>query len=429
MMDNLILYLIVLKLLMLFAGFPIAFSAIFISMLYIFIEGIPLSLVVQKISFSMANFTLLAIPLFMLAGKITTASGISDKIFDFALRVVGRIPGGLGHVNIASSLIFSGMSGSALADVAGLGEIEYKAMTRKGYDPDFSVGVTLASSALGPILPPSLPMVIFGVASGVSITGMFVGGILPAFFIAAALMFYVFIIGKRNGYVDRSWDGWIALARSFFNALPALLTPVLIVGGMLSGVFSATEAATAAVLWILFASFVIYRRLSLKGLYAVMYESVTETSRLLYLIACGLLLGWVLTDAHLPQMITSWTSTTFDSSWAFFLFVIILLLVLGAIIENAILILVLAPMLTPVALDQFGIQPIHFGVCVVFAIMLGQFTPPIGLSLFVMRGITGWSLGRVSLAVAPFLIPLIFSLMMMVLFPAITMTVPRAFGL
>lgn len=428
-MDNLILYLIALKLLMLFLGFPIAFSAIFISMLYIFLEGIPLSIVAQKISFSMANFTLLAIPLFMLAGKITTASGISDKIFDVALRAVDRVPGGLGHVNIASSLIFSGMSGSALADVAGLGEIEYKAMTRKGYDPDFSVGVTLASSALGPILPPSLPMVIFGVASGVSITGMFVGGILPAFFITAALMTYVFIIGKRKGYVDHSWDGWLALARAVFNALPALLTPVLIVGGMLSGIFSATEAATAAVLWILFASFVIYRRLSLKALYAVMYESVIDTSRLLFLIACGLLLGWVLTDAHLPQTITAWTSATFSSAWMFFLFVIVLLLVLGAIIENAILILVLAPMLTPVALNQFGIEPVHFGVCVVFAIMLGQFTPPIGLSLFVMRGITGWRLGRVSMAVAPFLIPLIFSLLAMVLFPAITMTLPRAFGL
>ena len=428
-MDNLILYLLALKLILLFAGFPIAFSAILVSMLYLFVEGIPLSLVAQKISFSMANFTLLAIPLFMLAGKITTASGISDKIFDFALRIVGRIPGGLGHVNIASSLIFSGMSGSALADVAGLGEIEYKAMTRKGYDPDFSVGVTLASSALGPMLPPSLPMVIFGVASGVSITGMFVGGILPAFLIAGALMVYVYFIGKRDGYVDNSWDGWTNFARAFFGALPALLTPVLIVGGMLSGVFSATEAATAAVLWILFVSFVIYRRLSLKGLYAVLYGSVTETSRLLYLIATALLLGWVLTDAHLPQMITEWSSTTFSSGWTFMLFVILLMLLLGAIIENAILILILAPMLTPIAIGQFGIDPIHFGVCVVFSIMLGQFTPPIGLSLFVMRGITGWKLSRVSLAVAPFLIPLIISLVIMVLFPAIIMTLPRAFGL
>jgi len=204
---------------------------------------------------------------------------------------------------------------------------------------------------------------------------------------------------------------------------------VLIVGGMLSGVFSATEAATAAVLWILFVSFVIYRRLSLKGLYAVLYESVTETSRLLYLIATALLLGWVLTDAHLPQMITEWSSTTFSSGWTFMLFVILLMLLLGAIIENAILILILAPMLTPIAIGQFGIDPIHFGVCVVFSIMLGQFTPPIGLSLFVMRGITGWKLSRVSLAVAPFLIPLIISLVIMVLFPAIIMTLPRAFGL
>ena len=428
-MTDLILYLLLLKMVLLLAGFPIAFSAILVSVAYILIEGLPLSLVAQKVSFSLASFTLLAIPLFMFAGKITTASGISDRIFDFAVRLVGRIPGGLGHVNVGSSLIFSGMSGSALADVAGLGEIEYKAMTRKGYDPDFSAGITLASSALGPILPPSLPMVLFGAASGVSITGLFLGGILPAFLIALALMIYVFLVGWRNDYVDHSWDGWLRLASAFIGALPALATPVIIVGGMTLGVFSATEAAAAAVIYVLLITTLVYRDLTWRTLYNVLYDTVIESSRLLFLIATALLLGWVLTDAELPQAIAGIASGHIDSAGGFMFAAMLTFLILGAIIENAILMLILAPMLTPIAAQQFGIDPIHFGVCSVFAIMLGQFTPPIGLSLFVMRGITRFSLARVSLAVAPFLIPLILSLAIMAAVPSLVLAIPRALGM
>lgn len=423
-----IIVLIAVKILAIVLGFPVAYSAIFFSLLFIFYEGVPLSLAVSQIGMAMNSFTWLAIPMFMLAGKLMTASGIADRIFDFASKLVGRVPGGLGHVNIVSSFVFAGMSGSLLADVAGLGEIEYKAMRRKGYDADFTIGVTLASSATGPILPPSLPMVLFGVAANVSITGLFLGGILPAFLIAACLMVYVFIVGVRRNYYGEPWEGWSILLVVTLRALPPLLTPVIIVGGMTLGIFSPTEAATVAVFYALIIAGVVYRELSLEAFLAVLRATVISTSQLLFVVASALLFAWVLTIAEVPQSIAEYIADNFEQRWTFFLAVIVLMLVLGAIIENAILMLVLAPMLMPIAQNQFGIDPIHFGVCIVFNIMIGQFTPPIGLALFVMRNITGFSLGRVSLAVLPFLIPLLAALLIMAFVPAVVLTVPRAMG-
>ncbi|MEO1017853.1 MAG: TRAP transporter large permease [Pseudomonadota bacterium] len=426
--DTFILALLGFKLVLLFIGFPIAFSAILISLIYILAAGLPLSLAAQKVSFTVANFTLLAIPLFMFAGKLMTASGISDRIFDFAQKLVGRVPGGLGHVNVVSSLIFAGMSGSALADVAGLGEIEYKAMTRKGYDPDFTVGVTLSSSAIGPILPPSLPMVLYGVASGTSITGLFLGGVLPGLLIALMLMMFVFVIGLRRGYRIDIWEGWRALLIAFIRALPPLFTPVIIVGGMAAGIFSPTEAATVTVLYALFIAVIVYRELNWRGFATVVYEVVISTSKLLFIIATALLLGWILTVEQVPQRIAEFTATTITDPTTFWISVLALMLVLGAIIENAMLLLILAPMLAPIAESQFGIDPIQFGVCMVFSVMIGQYTPPIGLSLFVMRGITGFSLGRVSWAVAPFLLPLVLSLLVMAMVPSIILSIPKSLG-
>lgn len=426
--ETFILLLLALKLVAITLGLPVAYSAIFFSVVFLIYEGVPISLAVSQIGSAMNSFTWLAIPMFMLAGKLMTASGIADRIFDFAAKLVGRIPGGLGHVNIVSSFVFAGMSGSLLADVAGLGEIEYKAMRKKGYDPDFTVGITLASSATGPILPPSLPMVLFGVAANVSITGLFLGGILPAFLIAACLMLYVTIVGIRRGYYGEAWQGWCILLIATFRAIPPLLTPVIIVGGMTLGIFSPTEAATVAVFYALVIAGLVYRELSLDAFLDVLRETVISTSQLLFIVASALLFAWVLTVAEVPQSIAAFISANFETRGAFFLAVIFMMLVLGAIIENAILMLVLAPMLMPIAQNQFGIDPIHFGVVIVFNIMIGQFTPPIGLALFVMRNITGFGLGRISLAVLPFLIPLIGALLIMAFFPAVVLTIPRSLG-
>jgi len=427
--DLLLLGLIAASLFLIFLGQAVAVALGLVAVVYLWTQGFPISFAVHELGASIQNFTILAIPLFMLAGHLMNAAKITDRIYDFANLLVGRIPGGLGHVNIVGSLIFAGMSGSVLADIAGLGRMEHKSMTDKGYDSDFATGITLTSAVVGPILPPSVPMVLFGLIAEVSITGLFLGGILPAFLIAFTLMVYVFFVGRRHGYysADASWSLG-RLGTAFLRAFPPLLTPVIIVGGMTLGVFSPTEAAVVAVLYALFLAIAVYRDLDWAAFTEASREVVISTTRLLFVIAMALLFGWVLSVGQLPQQLASWMGTTFSSAWAFLLLLNIALLVLGAIIENAILLLILAPMMVPIAQQNFGIDPLHLGVVMVFNIMIGQFTPPMGMSLFIMRDITGHSLGRISLAVAPFLIPLIVALFILTYVPQVVLALPRALG-
>lgn len=427
-LDFFILGLLAASLVVIFLGFPVAFALGFCSLIYLWVEGFPLTIVAQKLAFSIEGFALLAIPLFMLAGALMNAARITDRIFDFANLAVGRIPGGLGHVNILASLIFAGMSGSVLADVAGLGRMELRAMERQGYEKRFAVGITLASSVIGPILPPSVPMVLFGILAEVSVVGLFLGGVMPALVITICLMVYVFIIGRRRGYYSSEWPALGALLRAFIKAFPPLLTPVIIVGGMTLGIFSPTEAATVAVLYALFLSAIVYRDLGLVTFLNVIRETVLSTSKLLFIITNALLFGWVLTVGDVPQQIAEVSATWFESPWMFLLMVNIVLLILGALIENAILLFILGPMLLPVAVGTYGIDPLHFGVIVVLNIMIGQYTPPMGLSLFIMRDISGLSLGQVSWAVAPFLLPLIAGLMIVTYFPMVVLWLPRLLG-
>ncbi len=427
-LDFFILGLLAASLVVIFLGFPVAFALGFCSLIYLWVEGFPLTIVAQKLAFSIEGFALLAIPLFMLAGALMNAARITDRIFDFANLAVGRIPGGLGHVNILASLIFAGMSGSVLADVAGLGRMELRAMERQGYEKRFAVGITLASSVIGPILPPSVPMVLFGILAEVSVVGLFLGGVMPALVITICLMVYVFIIGRRRGYYSSEWPALGALLRAFIKAFPPLLTPVIIVGGMTLGIFSPTEAATVAVLYALFLSAIVYRDLGLVTFLNVIRETVLSTSKLLFIITNALLFGWVLTVGDVPQQIAEVSATWFESPWMFLLMVNIVLLILGALIENAILLFILGPMLLPVAVGTYGIDPLHFGVIVVLNIMIGQYTPPMGLSLFIMRDISGLTLGQVSWAVAPFLLPLIAGLMIVTYFPMVVLWLPRLLG-
>lgn len=426
-LDYFCLSLSVISVVIISLGFPIAYAMTICAMVFILANGMPISFMVHELALSLNSFTMLSIPLFMFAGKLMTESGIADRIFDFANRVVGKVPGGLGHVNVLSSLIFAGMSGSTLADVAGLGEIEYKAMLHKGYDPNFTMGVTLASAAIGPILPPSLPMVLFGVAADVSITGLFLGGVLPGFLIALSLMIYVYIVGKRRGYYS-VWEGWRLLLQAFIKALPPLLTPVIIVGGMAIGMFSPTEAATVSVLYALLITVVVYRELKWPAFIKVIREVAMSSTRLLFVITSAMLFGWVMTVGEIPQQIAHIMNGSIKSPAMFMLVCLIVNLILGAILENAIPLLILAPMLITIAEKQYGFDPVHFGVVMVFNIMIGQFTPPIGLSLFVMRDIAHKPLSQVFYSVAPFLIPLIGSLLIMAYFPWVVTCVPRMFG-
>lgn len=421
--------LVVASLVLVLAGYQLAFALGGLSILYLWWNDFPLSLAVIELGGSLLNFTMLAIPLFMLAGSLMNAGRITDRIFAFAKLLVGRIPGGLGHVNIIASLVFAGMSGSVLADVAGLGRMEYKAMRDDGYQKDFAIGVTLSSAAIGPILPPSVPMVLFGLVAEVSITGLFLGGILPAFIITGFLMLYVYWVGRRQGYYSRDmiWSfGRLGLA--FLKALPPLLTPVLIVGGMVLGIFSPTEAAVVAVLYALFLAVIVYRDLGLDLFFEVSRDVVIMSTRLLFVIAMSLLFGWVLSVGRIPQELAGWIAGTFDQRWAFLLLMIVVILFLGAIIADAILLLILAPMIVPIAVANYGMDPLHLGVVMVFTIMIGQFTPPMGMSLFIMRDITGLPFTRVCWAVLPFLLPLVAALLVMAFVPSVVLIIPRALG-
>jgi tripartite ATP-independent transporter DctM subunit len=426
--DAGLLWLILASLILIFLGLPVAFSLATCAFAYLWLNGFPLSVGAQELGFTLENFTFLAIPLFMAAGMTMNAGKITDRIFEFANVLVGRIPGGLGHVNVFASLVFAGMSGSVLADVAGLGSMEVKAMRQKGYDTNFAVGITLASSAIGPILPPSIPMVLFGVIADVSITGLFLGGVVPGLLIALCLMIYIFFVALKRNYYSTKWVGWTVVGVAALIAVPALLTPVIIVGGMAMGIFSPTEAATVAAVYALFLAAIVYRDLSWKQFLKILEDTALSTAKLMFIIASAMLFGWALTVGELPQALSEFLVSTFQEKWSFLLAVLVVLLVLGAIIENAILLLILAPMLLPIAQQAYGMDPVHLGVVMVFAIMIGQYTPPMGLSLFVMRDVAQLSLGRVSIAVAPFLIPLIGALLIMAFFPGIVLWLPRLLG-
>mgnify|MGYP001180321563 CR=1 FL=1 len=421
--------LILVSLILVLGGYALAFALGGLSIIYLWWNSFPLSFAVLELGGSLQNFTMLAIPLFMLSGALMNAGRITDRIFKFAKLLVGRIPGGLGHVNIFASLVFAGMSGSVLADVAGLGRMEYKAMRDENYEENFAIGVTLASAAIGPILPPSVPMVLFGLVAEVSITGLFLGGILPAFVITGCLMGYVYLVGRKYGYysADQLFSPGKLLA-AFANALPPLLTPVLIVGGMVLGIFSPTEAAVVAVLYALFLAAIVYRDLGLNTFFDVSREVVIATTRLLFVIAMSLLFGWVLSVGRMPQELASWIGNTFDQQWAFLLLLMAVIIFLGAIVADAIILLILAPMIVPIAVANYGMDPLHLGVVMVFTIMIGQFTPPMGMSLFIMRDITGLPFTRVCLAVAPFLLPLIAALLAMAFIPQLVLLIPRALG-
>jgi len=418
---------VIMSLILIMLGMPIVWVLGSLSAFYVVLEGLPLSILAHKVASSAATYPMLAVPLFMFAGKIMNSSGITNRIFNFADNVVGHIPGGLGHVNVIASLIFAGMSGSPVADVAGLGEVEIKAMRERNYDMEFSTGITMSSAVIGPILPPSVPMVLLGVMAELSITGLFLGGFLPAFLIAIFMMSYIFFYAKGKQYALSKRPTLGVFLKNFVKATPPILTPFIIVGGMTLGVFSPTEAATVAVLYSLFLGAVVYRELTMKKFSDLLKEVVVSTARLMIVIASALLFGWVLVIENVPQQTAEFLVTISGQTWVVLMIINVVLLILGAIIENIILLLILVPMLVP-AMTQMGVDPIHFGVIMVFNIMVGQLTPPMGLSLYVAQDITGMPFDRVCRAVIPFYIPILIALLVVTYVPSIVLFVPRLFG-
>lgn len=409
---------------MIIMGIPVGIALAGASAIFIFLDGrIPDVVVIHRMVNGVDSFPLLAVPFFILAGNLMNTSGITERIFDFARAIVGWMRGGLGHVNIGASVIFAGMSGAAVADAGGLGAVEIKAMRDAKYDPGFSVGVTAASSTIGPIIPPSLPMVIYGVIAGASIGQLFAAGLIPGVLMAISLMALVTWYAYKRGYPrDQSFKIsilWITFRRAFLS----LLTPVIIVGGILSGIFTPTEAAIGACAWALFLGLFVYRSLSLKRFLRVSFDTIETTASVLFIVAAASIFAWILTSNRVPEHFASLILTVSENPIIVLLLINLILLVVGCFMETVAAITILVPVLLPIAM-QMGVDPVHFGVIMVLNLMIGLLTPPVGMVLYVLSRVSKVPFERCMAATMPFLVPLVIVLLMVTFIPAMTMWLP-----
>lgn len=386
-------------------------------------DGIPYSIIAQRMVYGVNSFPLLAIPFFILAGKIMNSGGITDRIFLFTRRLVGHMRGGLGQVNVAASVVFSGMSGSAVADAIGIGQVEIKAMREAGYPDDFSVGVTAASATIGPIIPPSIPLIVYAVMANASATQLLIAGLLPGLLIAALLMIMVAIIARRRNFPTERWEGIGALASSFFRAVPPLITPLIIIGGMWSGVFTPTEAAAVAALYALVIACFFYREISLAQFVQVVRETMRETAIILIIVAAAALYAWFLVFTQIPQELVDLVDGMNLSPAAFLLMINVFLLVIGLFMETNAAITIFTPMLLPSAL-ALGVDPVHFGIIMVLNLMIGLLTPPVGMVMFAVAKVAEVPMKQAMVALMPFYVPLILGLAMVTYIPQISLFLP-----
>lgn len=418
-----LLFVVIGWLLLVLLNVPIGIGMIMVSMGYFYYSGIGLAFASQRMVDGLNSFPMLAVPLFILAAAILNSAGITNHLFGFARALVGHITGGLGHVNVLASLFFSGMSGSAMADAGGLGKMEIEAMREAGYDDEFAGSVTAASSMIGPLVPPSITMVLYGVISNTSIGKLFLGGIIPGVLCAVALMVMVYFIARKRDYpVDvRKSTGEISTL--FVKSLPALLTPVVIVGGIFSGYFSPTEAAAITVLYAILIDLVFYRELTFRRLWDAVYETVITSSAIATIIAGVGLLGWVLAREQAPQQIANLFLTIADDKLTFLIAVNLMIFVLGAFIESLVILLIVVPILVPVALG-FGVDPVHFGIIVVLNLMISILTPPMGMALFVVAQVGNIPFQNLAKAIIPWLFPPLVVLILVCTFPILATGLP-----
>ena len=461
----------ILFLFMMSSGLPVAIAMAGASLIYILISGdLPGFAVVHRMIGGIDSFPLLAVPFFILAGNLMNNAGITNRIYNFALSLVGWMKGGLGHVNVLGSVIFAGMSGTAIADAAGLGTIEIKAMKDHGYDLEFAVGVTAASATLGPIIPPSLPFVIYAMMANVSVGALFLAGILPGVMMALLMMLTVAYFAHKNGwggdikfsfkrfgsaiietlvvilwpaaiYYAVQWGAnaqvtvGVALIVLFFadwklkfQAVLPIMTPVLLIGGMTTGLFTPTEGAIAACVWAMVLGLFWYKTLSWRMFVKVCLDTVETTSTVMIIVAAASIFGWMLTATGVTAAIADWVLGFTKEPWLFLLLANVLMLFVGCFLEPTAAITILVPILLPIA-RQLGIDPVHFGLVMVLNLMIGLLHPPMGMVLFVLARVAKLSVERTTAAILPWLAPLLLSLVILTYIPSISLWLPRYMGM
>lgn len=405
-------------------GVPLFASMGLAAYAFIALAGMPDSILPQKLAQAINSFPLLAAPLFILMGNIMNSAGITDRIFAFATACVGWLRGGLCHANILASVIFAGMSGSAVADAGGVGTLEIKAMKDEGYDAETAAAITAASATIGPIIPPSLPMVIYGVSADVSIGGLFIAGVVPGLLMAAALMVMVTEVARRRNLPRHPFPGfrdlWIAYKRAHW----ALMTPVILFGGMMSGIFTPTEAAGVATVYALVLGLFVYRDFDLKQLPRIVEETVETTGVVLALVMCAAALGFCLSLSRIPQTLGPMIVQAVGNPLLFLLMVNAILLFVGCFMEALAAMLILIPILVPAA-NALGIDPLQFGLIFVLNLMIGTITPPVGVVLFVTAKVANISFEAMSRAIMPWIVPLLAVLAAITLWPPLTTWLPR----
>ncbi|MEI8190869.1 MAG: TRAP transporter large permease [candidate division NC10 bacterium] len=416
----------VVLMIVLLLGIPVVFSLGFTSIFVIAIErgiaDIPFAAIAQRLIYGINNFPILAIPCFLLAGKLMNEAGVTVRIFRFANSLVGHLPGGLGHANVVASVIFSGMSGSAIGDIVAMGPIEIKAMKEAGFPHKFSVAITAASSLIGPIIPPSIPMVFYGVLAGVSIGSLFIGGIIPGLLMAVSLMVWVYVKAKRHNYPQ----GELSLAEmweSFKEAFVPLGTPVILIGGIWVGVFTPTEAAAAAVVYVVVMG-IGNRSLTLARFIPILRETVRETAILLFILACGSLYGWMMVRLRVPYVLLDLFISTISSPMMVIIILVLFFLFMGCFLSVVVIINITVPIITPI-LAQYGIDPLYFGVIAIVTLMIGVLTPPFGNVLFALTLISGLSFEDVVKAILPPIIPILVVVVLLILFPPLITFLPK----
>ena len=387
-------------------------------------ESFVLPIMAQRMYSATTGFTLLAIPFFILAGNLMNTGGITRRVFAFALALVGHLRGGLGHVNVVSSMIFSGMSGAAVADAAGLGLVEMEAMTKNGYPKDFSAAITAASSTIGPVVPPSIPFVIYGSITGVSIGKLFLAGFVPGALMGLAMMVGVYFVSKRRNFPMRERASIRFLLLTFKEAVLALFMPVIIIGGILGGLFTPTEAAVVASIYALIIGGFVYREITLADLPSILWTSIEQSVKVLFIISAAGFFGWMMVHQSIPeQVITGLTEFT-SSRVTLLLVVIAVLIVLGCFLEGIAVLVITIPVFMPL-IAQYGIDPVQFGVIMTLCSMLGLLTPPVGMSLYAVSSISDVPVGRLSVELSPYLLGIFMVLLLISFVPEISLWLPN----
>jgi C4-dicarboxylate transporter, DctM subunit len=412
--------------LLLFMRFPVAFALGLSTLSYILVAGYPLVTIPLKMYSGIDVFVLLSIPGFILAGNLMNSCGMTDRIIRFCNNLVGHIRGGLSLANIGASMVFSGISGTAISDTASIGSVMIPAMKKEGYDAAFSCAVTASSSTIGPIIPPSLPMIIAGSLTGLSIGKLFLAGAVPGLLLAAGLMAVSYTISIKKNHPKQNKATWTERGRSFIHAFWALLMTFLILFGIIGGMFTPTEASVVAVLYAFFIGGLFYRTLTWKKVYHVMTNSAGTTASLMILVGFANLFGWILVSEQVPQDLAELLLTITQNKFILLLLINILLIIIGSFMETIAALLIVYPILLKVAVIA-GIDPIQFSVIAVLNLIIGLNTPPVGVCLFVASGIGKVPLEKVARAGLPFLLISIIVLMLVSYIPALSLFLPGLF--